>query len=169
MNPTEEINNKFKVKIDESGLIVNIEEVHKNLDATVMDDTIKTYLTTLNNRIKNSGFLNKDDLSHIIESKLLEYKAAKQDKMDNKESLRMMIEANEDLKKLGIITTKAIDNDSNKDIDYLIYTNESGVTEVLVCASSNTLNDYIKNNYDKISSMTSKEVFHHFKEYIHVD
>lgn len=169
MSPTEEINNRFKVKIDESGLIINIGEFHKNLDATVMDDDIETYLITLNNRIKNSNFPNREELSHIIESKLLEYQAAKQDKMDNRESLRMMIEANEDLKKLGIITTKAIDNDSNKDIDYLTFTNESGVTEVLVCASSNTLNDYIKNNYDKISSMTAKEVFHHFKEYIHVD
>lgn len=169
MSPTEEINNRFKVKIDESGLIINIEEFHKNLDATVMDDDIETYLITLNNRIKNSNFPNREELSHIIESKLLEYQAAKQDKMDNRESLRMMIEANEDLKKLGIITTKAIDNDSNKDIDYLTFTNESGVTEVLVCASSNTLNDYIKSNYDKISSMTAKEVFHHFKEYIHVD
>lgn len=169
MSPTEEINNRFKVKIDESGLIINIGEFHKNLDATVMDDDIETYLITLNNRIKNSNFPNREELSHIIESKLLEYQAAKQDKMDNRESLRMMIEANEDLKKLGIITTKAIDNDSNKDIDYLTFTNESGVTEVLVCASSNTLNDYIKSNYDKISSMTAKEVFHHFKEYIHVD
>lgn len=169
MSPTEEINNRFKVKIDESGLIINIGEFHKNLDATVMDDDIETYLITLNNRIKNSNFPNREELSHIIESKLLEYQAAKQDKMDNRESLRMMIEANEDLKKLGIITTQAIDNDSNKDIDYLTFTNESGVTEVLVCASSNTLNDYIKSNYDKISSMTAKEVFHHFKEYIHVD
>lgn len=169
MTPTEDINNRFKVKIDESGLIVNIEEFHKNLDATIMDDSIETYLITLNNRIKNSSFPNRDELSHIIESKLLEYQSAKKDKMDNRESLRMMIEANEDLKKLGIITTKAIDNDSNKDIDYLTFTNESGVTEVLVCASSNTLNDYIKSNYDKISSMTAKEVFHHFKEYIHVD
>lgn len=169
MSPTEEINNRFKVKIDESGLIINIGEFRKNLDATVMDDDIETYLITLNNRIKNSNFPNREELSHIIESKLLEYQAAKQDKMDNRESLRMMIEANEDLKKLGIITTKAIDNDSNKDIDYLTFTNESGVTEVLVCASSNTLNDYIKSNYDKISSMTAKEVFHHFKEYIHVD
>lgn len=169
MSPTEEINNRFKVKIDESGLIINIGEFHKNLDATVMDDDIETYLITLNNRIKNSNFPNREELSHIIESKLLEYQAARQDKMDNRESLRMMIEANEDLKKLGIITTKAIDNDSNKDIDYLTFTNESGVTEVLVCASSNTLNDYIKSNYDKISSMTAKEVFHHFKEYIHVD
>lgn len=169
MSPTEEINNRFKVKIDESGLIINIGEFHKNLDATVMDDDIETYLITLNNRIKNSNFPNREELSHIIESKLLEYQAAKQDKMDNRESLRMMIETNENLKKLGIITTKAIDNDSNKDIDYLTFTNESGVTEVLVCASSNTLNDYIKSNYDKISSMTAKEVFHHFKEYIHVD
>lgn len=168
MGPTE-IYNKFKVALNEEGYIVNIAVFRENLANTVMDDNIETYLTTLNNKIKNSKFKNKDELSYAIDAKLLEYQSVKANQMNNRESLRMMIEANEDLKKLGIITTKAIDNDSNKDIDYLTYTNEDGVTEVLVCASSNTLNEYIKNNYDKIASMTAKEVFHHFKEYIHVD
>lgn len=168
MGPTE-IYNKFKVALNEEGYIVNIAVFRENLANTVMDDNIETYLTTLNNKIKNSNFKNKDELSYAIDAKLLEYQSAKANQMNNRESLKMMIEANEDLKKLGIITTKAIDNDSNKDIDYLTYTNEQGVTEVLVCASSNTLNQYIKNNYDKIASMTAKEVFHHFKEYIHVD
>lgn len=169
MDPLEETNNKFKIKINETGVIVNILEFQQNLDEAVMDDNLETYLITLNNRIRNSSFKNKDNLSHIIESKLLEYQASKQDRIDNHESLKLMIEANADLKKLGILTTKAIDNDCNKDIDYLTYTNEAGITEVLVCASSNTLNDYIKSNYDKIANMSAREVFHHFKEYVHVD
>ena len=142
MGPTE-IYNKFKVALNEEGYIVNIAVFRENLANTIMDDNIETYLTTLNNKIKNSNFKNKDELSYAIDAKLLEYQSTKANQMNNRDSLRMMIEANEDLKKLGIITTKAIDNDSNKDIDYLTYTNEDGVTEVLVCASSNTLNEYI--------------------------
>ncbi len=169
MSTIEEINYKFKVKLNEEGEIVNVDEFKSNLQQTEMNEEIETYLINLNNRIKNSGFINRAVLSNAIEGKLLEYHAVKNEKIDNKESLKMMTDANGDLKKLGIITTKAENNDSKKDIDYLTFTNEFGVTEMLVCAYSNTLNDYIRNNADKIVNMSAKEVFHHFKEYIHVE
>lgn len=161
---------QLKIKVDESGNIVNIEELISIIKELEMTDNIEEYLNTLNNHIKNSNIKNKDVLSNAIESSLLDYSASKNvNQVSNFESLKMMQEVNEDLKKLGIITTKKENNDSNKNIDYLTYTNEDGVVEVLVCAGDNTLNEYIKNNAARITTMSAKDIFHHFKEYIHVD
>jgi hypothetical protein len=161
-------NQIFKVKVDDSNTIVNLKELIDILDSLDIDEEIESFLTTLNNNIKYSNINNKDELSNVIESKLLSYKSLKEEtKMDNKTALQNMQSVNEDLNKLSIISTSKLNNDSKKDIDYLTYVNESNEVEVLVCAGDSTLNDYIKQNASKITTMSAYDIFHHFKEYVH--
>lgn len=164
------IYNNFKVKVSQNNEILNIAELLRALNEVDITDEIEIFLINLQNRINNSNYTNKDILSYAIQSHLLNYEANKsQTVQSNSESLKLMQSFNSELKKLSIISTKKDDNDSNKNIDYLTYTNENGNVEVLVCLGDNTLNEYIRKHSDKIITYTAKDIFYHFKEYVHED
>lgn len=163
-------NSNFNVRTD-GNIIENINELLNILNNSVIDFNSNEYLESLLNWLINSEIANKDPLIEAISSKLLEYNTTlvEQDEISNSESLKTMQTFNKDLEKLGIIETKKDTNDSKKDIDYITIRHDNGEVEMLVCASNNTLNEFLKNNSDKVATMGAEEIFHYFKEYIHVN
>lgn len=163
-------NSNFNVQTD-GNVIENINELLNILDNSAIDFNSNEYLESLLNWLVNSDITNKDHLIEAISSKLLEYNAtlAEQTEISNAESLKTMQTFNKDLEKLGIIETKKDTNDSKKDIDYITIRHDNGEVEMLVCAGNNTLNEFLKNNSDKVATMSAEEIFHYFKEYIHVN
>lgn len=162
------INDKFRVQVSESGEIINLNELIQELEKTDITDELEIFLTNLQNRINNSEYINKNELVSAIKGKILGYEANKNQMIQsNSESLKLMQSFNVELKNLGIISTKKENNDSNKNIDYLTYTNESGEVEVLVCMGDNTLNEFIKSHAEEITKYKAKDIFRYFKEYIH--
>lgn len=163
-------NSNFNVQTD-GNVIENINELLNILDNSAIDFNSNEYLESLLNWLVNSDITNKDPLIEAISSKLLEYNAtlAEQTEISNAESLKTMQTFNKDLEKLGIIETKKDTNDSKKDIDYITIRHDNGEVEMLVCAGNNTLNEFLKNNSDKVATMSAEGIFHYFKEYIHVN
>lgn len=159
--------NKLNLQVN-NNRIINLEEVLAYLNEIEINETINQYLETLLNKIKYNEFENKDELINAITSKLLQYKSIiEEEQMNNAATLRALQEKNEDFKKINIIETKKESNDSNKNIDYLTFTNDDGTIEVLVCEGNNTLNDFIKEHSDNIGNMSAKDIFNHFQKYIH--
>lgn len=158
---------KFNLEVRDNK-IVNIEEVLEYLNQSNIDESLEIFLETLLAKVKYTEFNNKDILIGAISSKLLQFQALQESaNISNAASLRAMQEKNDDLKKINIIETSKETNDSQKDIDYITFTNDDGTVEVLVCAGKNTLNTYIQQHSDEITNLSARDIFNHFKKYIH--
>lgn len=160
---------KLNIMTDDLGNVTNSQEIIDYLKDVTLDDESFEYMNSLLNRIKFGELENIDSLIEAISAKILEYQAQIDKRQSNLQSLRQMQAINDDLKKLDIKSTKRVDNDSNKYIDYLTYTREDGQVEVLVCQGENTLNEYIQSHADEVASLSAEEIFEHFKKYVHRD
>lgn len=147
--------------------ITNVNEILAILNNSELNEAMVEHMKTLSNRIKNMDITNKLELESALSSKIMEFESKQQENVSNTTSLAILRSINEDFEKLNIISTKQEDNDSNKYIDYLTYTNELGEVEMLSCDSSETLNNFIQANASSLPTMTAKDVFHYFKEYVH--
>lgn len=147
--------------------ITNISEVSEILSSLDFTEEMLEHLKTLNNRLNSMNIRNKDELTELLRSKIMEFETKKEENINNIASLNMLKSINEDFQKLNIISTKREDNDTDKYIDYLTFVNEQGEVEMLSCNSATTINDFIQANASKLSSMSASDVFHHFKEYVH--
>lgn len=147
--------------------ITNLDEIIAYLKSIELDANMSEHLKTLKNSLSSKELANKKELENIINTKIMEYEINHSQESDNITTLRILQETNEEFKSIGIIQTLPEKNDSNRYIDYITYTNESGTLEVLCCDSKNFINDFIASHKNQIQTYSSKEVFHHFKEYIH--
>lgn len=147
-------------------MISNIDSLMNTINSVDMNDDLLAYLEIMLNHIKYSDYLNKDELVTLITAVIIDYK---NEIKNNQEALHELQEYNQDLSALSIHTTKAIDNDSGRDIDYISYVNEQGEVEVLACQDSTTISNFIKDNANNIAAKSAKEIFHYFKEYVHVE
>ena len=147
-------------------MISNIDSLMNTINSVDMNDDLLAYLEIMLNHIKYSDYLNKDELVTLITAAIIDYK---NEIKNNQEALHELQEYNQDLSALSIHTTKAIDNDSGRDIDYISYVNEQGEVEVLACQDSTTISNFIKDNANNIAAKSAKEIFHYFKEYVHIE
>lgn len=147
--------------------ITNIDEIIAYLNSVEIDYNLLEHLKTLKNNLASKDITNKDILENAINTKLMEYEIKNTQQTDNLTSLRILQETNEEFKSIGIIQTSPEKNDSNRAIDYITYTNEEGTLEVLCCDSENFINNFIQNHKNDIHNYLSKDLFRHFKEYIH--
>lgn len=147
--------------------ITNISEIITILQQSEMNEDMIEHIRTLNNRISSMDLKNKTELIEVLTSKIMEYEAKQQENINNQEALNVLKSINPDFQRLSIISTKKEDNDSNRYIDYLTFTNDNDEIEMLSCDKETTVNEFIKANIDKLPSMSAKDVFHYFKEYVH--
>lgn len=147
--------------------ITNIDDIIAYLKSIEVDYNFSEHLKTLKNNLASKDITNKDVLENMINTKLMEYEMNSRENTDNLTTLRILQETNEEFKKINIIQTPPEKNDSNRFIDYITYTNDSGTLEVLCCDSKNFINDFIESHKNEIQTYSSKDIFHHFKEYIH--
>lgn len=147
--------------------ITNIDEIIAYLNSVELDFNLAEHLKTLKNNLSSKDITNKEILENTINTKLMEYEMATSQQIDNLTTLRMLQETNEEFKSIGIIQTPPEKNDSNRAIDYITYTNEDGTLEVLCCDRESFINDFIESHKKEIQTFSSKDIFHHFKEYIH--
>lgn len=147
--------------------ITNINELVTILNQSELNEEMIEHIKTLSNRLASMDIANKAELSELLSSKIMEYEANQQENISNQSSLNMLKSINEDFQKLNIISTKREDNDSNRYIDYLTYTNERGEVEMLSCESNATINDFIQTHINELPTMSASDVFHYFKEYVH--
>lgn len=147
--------------------ITNIDEIITYLKDAEIDFNFSEHLKTLKNNLSSKNITNKDLLEDVINTKLIEYEMASSQQTDNITTLKILQETNEEFKKMSIIQTPPEKNDSNQYIDYITFTNENGSLEVLCCDSENFLNNFIQSHKREIQSYSSKDLFRHFKEYVH--
>lgn len=147
--------------------ITNIDEIIAYLSSVNVDYNFSEHLKTLKNNLTSKNITNKDILENAINTKLMEYEMQSREQTDNLTTLRILQETNEEFKKISIIQTPPEKNDSNQYIDYITYTDEDGTLEVLCCDSENFINDFIASHKNEIQTYSSKDIFRHFKEYIH--
>lgn len=135
---------------------------------------INEYLEQLLVSLRNNSELRNNERVFIAELQKKQYELKQkvatyeQEQQTNSETLKQMQERNEDLKKLQIIETRNIDNDSRANIDYLTFDDGHGNIQVLECASRNELNKYIDKFSDPTHQYTAEEIFNYLKNYIHV-
>lgn len=149
--------------------IDNAEDIIAFLQEIELDDNTRDYLDSLLNRLQNAPLENKEELMSAITSKLIEHKAKTEEELNNQETLRRIQEYNEDLKKLSVISTSRHDNDSQKDIDYIVFRNDDGTVEMLACHSADALNTFIKEHSEEVARKSAEEIFRYFKETVHRD
>lgn len=147
--------------------INNLEEIISLIKNEQININTIEYLKSLKNNLEAGNIINKDELLDTINTKLLEYEIEQERSKDNLATLKMLQETNEEFKSINIIVSSPENNDSNRHIDYITFTNEDGKVEVLCCSGENTINDFIQNHKDTIETYSAKELFYHFKEYIH--
>lgn len=153
--------------------IENLDKLISYIDSLEYDFNANEYLESLVNNLRFAEYINKSELIKSIEAKLLEFKLylAEQDfennLSNNENALKVLQEQNQDMTHLKIVRTTKDDNDSKRDIDYLVYTHDDGRVEMLVCENENTLNDYIKAHSKDIISKSAYDIFTYFRDYIH--
>ena len=147
-------------------MIINVEPFINAMNSHKMNEDLLAYLETVLNFLKYSTLTNRDLLIEPITAKIIEHK---NEVKNNQESLKEMKEYNDGLKDLSIITTKKEDNDSGKDIDYIAFTRPNKEVEVLACKDATTVSNFIKDNANSIATKSAEEIFHYFKEYIHIE
>lgn len=143
--------------------ITNIESVLAILNSKTLNEDLIEHISSLKNRIQNMDISNKQELESAINAKIMEYNTMKNVDSNNLDILRMLQQTNDEFKKLSIIETPREKNDSDKYVDYFSYTNGSGEVKVLSFASSNILNDYIRDHGDTISTYKASELFDKLK------
>ncbi len=149
--------------------ITNMSELVTTLNQSELSEEMIEHIKTLSNRLASMDIINKAELTELLSSKIMEYEAKQEENISNQNSLNMLKTINKDFQKLNIISTKREDNDSGKYIDYLTFTNEQGQVEMLSCNSNATINDFIQNHINDLPTMSARDVFHYFKEYVHRD
>lgn len=147
-------------------IITNVREIKETLNNITMNDDIVGFLETIVNHLKYNKYVHSEELLEALTAKIIEYK---NEVKSNQESLRQLQEYNDDFKRLSIVTTRSYDNDSGKDIDYITFKNKYGEVEVLACQDSTTISNFIKDNASGIATKSAEEIFHHFKEYVHIN
>lgn len=158
---------KLNIQTDANNNIINAADLVEYLNSIEFDENLFEYFSSLINRMKAGELGNAEELTQVIDAKLLEYNAKVNRTESNIESLRQMQDVNDDLKKLDIKTLNRNDNDSNKETEYLTYTDEEGNVFMLLCPNGNVLNEYIQKHSSDISLLSAKEIFNYFKENVH--
>lgn len=155
---------KLNIKI-EGNLITNIDELILYIDALEYDFNINEYLESLANNIRFANYANKEKLLESIVAKLLIFKLKEEENITNLTTLKTMQTYNQDLQNIKLIQTKKEDNDSQKNIDYIIYTELNQITEVLVCDDQRTLYNYIIDHSKEVISKSALEIIEQLKTY----
>lgn len=163
------MNNINRLSIKTTGnQIDNLNDIIEALKSVEIDEDIYAYLASLLNYLKNSTYENRQELIELLTTLVVDYQA-KQEELNNQESLHRMQEYNNDLKKINIITTSKYDNDSKKDMEYITFTTEDGKVEMLACESTKALSNFIKDHAEDVATKSAEDIFRYFKENVHRD
>ncbi len=157
----------LNVRLDSDNAIANVDEVLKALENINNDLNSIEYLESLLNYLEFQDISNKQSLIDVIKAKLLQFKAMSDEELNSKQALDQAQKYNDDLKRINVISTSKYDNDSKKDIEYISITHEDGSIEMLVCAGSTSIGEYIKEHADDVATKSADQIFKYFKETVH--